>query len=82
VNAQVCLPEDGLWSLEWHGVVLREELLSMLQSKMTAIDLTTGDKELLKCHREEVSATNELAKNMLVIFRALFANFEVIVRAK
>jgi hypothetical protein len=62
VNVQVCLPEEGLWSLEWRGVLLREEPFSTPQSKMTTVDLTTGDKELMKRHREEVSATDELAK--------------------
>ena len=62
VNVQVCLPDDGLWSIEWRGVLLREESLPTPRSYLTFVDLTIRDKELMKRHREEVGATDELAR--------------------
>ena len=74
VTAQVVLLDDGVWSIEWNGLLLRRGIVETPRSAKTTVDLFRRSRNGKNSSvRKSTPWTNKLG-NALETFRVLFAS--------
>ena len=62
MTVEIVLPCSGVWSIAWHGVLVRKGLVETPKSAAADIDLSHHDIEQQKLESEQMDAVDELAR--------------------